>query len=103
MKVNFHKITGTVASWFLFYFWLVEDQQHVAQKLLDIWLHMKKIDKMEQYLPKSKQPTSKSYVNLCTAVIDPFTPPKFLLLHDQSISKNNLTIYQTKPNGAFYL
>ena len=91
MKVNFHKITGTVASWFLFYFWLVEDQQHVAQKLLDIWLHMKKIDKMEQYLPKSKQPTST------------FTPPKFLLLHGQSISKNNLTIYQTKPNGAFYL
>ena len=59
----------------LFCRWVAD--QTVAERLIDI---SGKVDDFWQKLPKSKQPKSKSYVNLHDAVIDLFTLAKLIFL-----------------------
>ena len=58
----------------LFLRW-VEDKK-VADRLLEIWPSILKIGAFWEKLPKSRRPSSKSYLNLDAAVKDPFTPAK---------------------------
>ena len=58
---------------------MVADQT-VAERLIDIWPNSKKVDDFWQKLPKSKEPKSKSYVNLYDALMDLFTPAKLIFL-----------------------
>ena len=48
--------------------------------MIDIWPNSKKVDDFWQKLPKSKEPKSKSYVNLYDALMDLFTPAKLIFL-----------------------
>ena len=68
----------------------------VAENLIDIWPNIKKVDDFWQKLPKSKQPKSKSYINLHDAVIDLFTPEKLNFFSCMAtFFQSVLTLYQT--------
>ena len=70
--------------------------QTFAERLIDIWLNIEKVDDFWQKLPKSKQPKSKSYVKLHDAVIDLFTPARFFFLPF-------LTLYQADNPMILFL
>ena len=54
----------------------VEDRK-VADRLIDIWDNITKIVNWWKKLPKSKQPTCKSFSNVQAAVNDPLTVAEF--------------------------
>ena len=62
----------------LFFRW-VEDKP-VAERLVDLWPNVAKIVCYWESLPKSKEPSSKSYSNVLSAVIDNLTPEKLHFL-----------------------
>ena len=62
----------------LFFRW-VEDKP-VAERLVDLWPNVAKIVRYWESLPKSKGPSSKSYSNVLSAVIDNLTPEKLHFL-----------------------
>ena len=94
---------GTSTYFFLFmYFsfsficcrWVAD--QAVAERLIDIWPNIKKVDASWQKLSKSKQPKSKSYNNLHNAVVDLFTPAKLnFFSYIASFFQPFLALYQT--------
>ena len=87
----------------LFCRWVAD--QTVAERLIDIWPNIKKVDDFWQKLLKSKQPKSKSYVNLHDAVIDLFTPAKLnFFSYIATFFQPFLTLYQPdNPMAPFYM
>ena len=64
--------------------------------MIDIWPNILKVDDFWQKLLKSKQPKSKSYVNLHDGVIDLFTPAKLnIFSYIATIFQPFFTLYQT--------
>ena len=86
----------------LFCRWVAD--QTVAESLIDIWPNIKKVDDFWQKLRKSKQPKSKSYVNLHDAVIDLFTPTKLIFFsYIATFFQPFLTLYETDNPMAPFL
>ena len=78
----------------LFCRWVAD--QTFAERLIDIWPNIKKVDDFWQKLPKSKQLKSKSYVYLHDSVTDLFTPAKLnFFSYIATFFQPFLTLYQT--------
>ena len=81
----------------------VEDKP-VVDRLLEIWPNMVKITYFWLSLPKSKQPSTKSFENFKTAVNDPLTPVKLnFFSYFASIFQPFLMKYQTDKPMIPYL
>ena len=52
----------------------------VVERLIEVWANMKQIMNLCEKLPKSKQPSNKSYDTLKTAVLDELVIPKLAFL-----------------------
>ena len=58
----------------LFFRWV--DDKRVAERLLEVWPNILKINSFWQKLPKSKRPNSKTFLNLQFGINDLFIPAK---------------------------
>ena len=86
----------------LFFSW-VEDLL-VAERLLAIWNDIVKLVKYWEALPKAKQPSSKSYMNVKMALADDLIPAKLkFFCFIAEIVKPFLTKYQTDKPMVPYL
>ena len=73
----------------------IEDRA-VADRLIELWDNITKIIAYWEKLPKSKQPSSKSFFNVCKAVKDPLTVSKLQYFsYVTSHFEPYLTPYQT--------
>ena len=82
--------------------WVEDDK--VADRLLHIWPNMVKIVRFWEKLPKSKQPSSKSFLNVQTASNDVLTPVKLSFFsYFAGLFKPYLKKYQTRNPMVPYM
>ena len=76
----------------------------VAERLLEIWENIGKLVKYWEKLPKSKRPSSTSYINVKLAVHDVLTPTKLkFFCFISGILQPFLLKYQTDKPMVPYL
>ena len=82
--------------------WIEDDR--VAQRALEIWPHVEKYIKHLVKEPKSKQPTSASYITIQNACKDPLVPAKLqVFVYISKVLKPFLVKYQTDEPMIMFL
>ena len=81
------------------------DNKRVSDRLISLWQNIIAISRFWENLPKNKRPSSKSYVNVKTAIADDLTVTKLTFFsYVASLMEPYLKKYQTdKPNVGIHV